>query len=634
MTGSAALRKGSGGYWSFLDALVETVPVKRIKLRKSGGDVLLSELRRSPKIDFGTFAIDFCGNDWDFTGVTDLSIDPSCLRFAFGEGPMQDEVKLYVITSIIWRKVKVQTVKGKYLTIERAVDVLDLTPAGIRLLTIDRIESYIASVRPGILASTLRQHVTNFREFLEFHERMFGKLIDPDVIPRLNEEAARCQSFLASAEGYPCIPREYSEAVLAVAVCVMRDDSAEHVDRVTAASIVVLWELGFRSGEYRGLEAGSIEVVPGVAGMPDVAYLTFKTYKGARGDGGFALRRTVMSARTLEACLYLERACEKDRKRLGVQTLLVYPKQRARFCKAEALNDHIRCFLVRHADAIPCLNSAESFPELPTMTVRDAVLRHRVSRELPGFNVKPDDVLVYVTAHMFRVSFATRLYERGYDLAIIARFMNHITSDITVGYVRSEKEVERAMSDVVYRALLVDGADLLGPHGEEFAALVEGYAESLKGEVHDDEDSLIAACSERYPLRLKPGYVCTKCGNVRGCPSDSGTDEVFCAFGVCKNQHHMYFMLDVHLEAVRFHMRLVEENRSRGHVKAARNELRKARNVIEGTVLPELESLDEQLERHGEAHVIDRHPQLRDVVRDRNSISEEVESWLNMRLVG
>lgn len=115
---------------------------------------------------------------------------------------------------------------------------------------------------------------------------------------------------------------------------------------------------------------------------------------------------------------------------------------------------------------------------------------------------------------------------------------------------------------------------------------------------------------------------------MQKCPSDSRTDEVLCAFGVCRNQHHMYFMLDVHLEAVRFHMRLVGENRANGRVMAARNELRKAGNVIEGTVLPELASLDEQLARHGEEHILERHPHLEAIVHNRERISEEVESWL------
>lgn len=42
---------------------------------------------------------------------------------------------------------------------------------------------------------------------------------------------------------------------------------------------------------------------------------------------------------------------------------------------------------------------------------------------------------------------------------------------------------------------------------------------------------------------------------------------------------------------------------------AAENELRKARNVLEGMLLPELSELDRQLELHGAEHVLERHPQ-------------------------
>ena len=631
MTGAAALKVKNAGYWSFLDALTETEPVRKIMLMQSRGEALIAELKRCPDIDFGSFKIDFNADDWDFTKITSLNVEPSALRFHFDRGAMTDELKLYVITSIMWRRAKVQTIKGKFLTIERAVDVLGLAPENVRLLTKERVEGYLMSLRSRLAPATLGQCAANLRGLLDFHERLFGRIVDPDTIAHLADTASRCAAIAAAAEGYPRIPPEYEEQLIDVAEAVMRDRAADPTDGITAAAMLILHELAFRSGELRGLEAYSIEVIEGAAGMPDIAYLTFKTYKGEPGNGAYRLRRTVLSPRALEAYLFLEAACEDRRRTLGVRTLIAYPQQRATFCSGNSLVLHIRSFLVKHSREIPCINTSALFPELPTMVVHEAVKRTSAVNMLSSLGVGAGDTLVYVTPHMFRVSFATRLYEAGYDLSVISQFMNHISPDVSIGYIRSEREIEREASELVYRALLMDEAELLGPHGEEFTALVKGHAEHLKGTVCASDEELIAACSERYPLRLKVGYVCTKCGNVRKCPSDSDTDEVFCAFGVCQNQHHMYFMVDVHLEAVRFHMRLVEENRRRGHAKAADNELRKARNVIEGTVLPELESLAEQVSRHGEDHVIERHPHLLGIISARSVIEKEVRSWLTIK---
>ena len=554
--------------------------------------------------------------------------------FNFPQTPMKDELKLYVITSVIWGRPKVQSLKAKFLVIERAIEHLGIDPGNVRLLTVGAVDAYLDARRPCVGASTLGGCAAGLADFLEFHERMFGRLSDPDVIPRLREVSSLCCKIAREAEGCPCVPPDYLYALLSTAERVMRDPASDPADAITAAVLIVFAEVGFRTGECLGLEAGALEVVAGAGGMPDIAYLTFKTYKGERRDGEYRLRRTVVSSRALEAYVFLEGACARRREQLGVESLVAYPRQRARFCPPEALSRYVRRFLVDHSGEIPCVNSAGRFPGLPTVTVGDAVAWTGAKNRLPSLGLEPEDVLVYITPQMLRVTFATSLYERGYDLAIISKFMNHITSDTTVGYIRSDRRIEREMSEAVYRSMLIDDAELLGPHGDEFATSVKEYAASLRGAVYEDEDALIAACAERYPLRLKPGYVCTRCGTVAKCPSSTDTDEVFCAFGVCRNQHHMYFMVDVHIDAVRFHMRLVGENRERGHVMAARNELRKAKNVIEGTVLPELASLDEQLERHGEGHVIGRHPHLRDTVRNRAWIYEEVESWLSMEIAG
>lgn len=632
MAGSSAAPSSNAGYWSFLDGLVETEPVREVRLMRSKGDALIAGLRRCPVVGFGSFEINFNDDLWDFTGVTDLNIKSSYLKLRFERGPMAEEIKLYAITNIVRRRVKVQTVKARVRLIEKAVAALGLEPGTVRMLGAEHAEGFLHALGANLSASSLGLYASSLADMLEFHEMAFGSMSDPDLIPRVREIALSCARVAAASEGTPRIPEPYEESLLQVAADVMRDGGRSSDLRITAAAMIVMSELGFRAGELLGLESGALEVVDGVAGMPDIAYLTFKTYKGHVGNGSYAVRRTVVSAGALEACLTLEGLCGRRRAELGVRTLIVYPRQKSRFFSVSSLDEKIRQFLVAFSGAIPCVGTGGDFPELPTMTVEAAVRGRRWRKSIEELGLDPEDELVYVTSHMFRVSFATRLYERGYDLAIIARFMNHISTDMTAGYVRAERDVEREMSDAVYRAVLVDEAELIGPYGAEFSNVVKEYASSLAGTVHPSEDELIAACSERYPLRLKPGYVCTKCGNVRGCPSDSGTDEVFCAFGVCRNQHHMYFMVDVHVDAVRFHMRLVEENRARGHTMAAKNELRKAMNVIEGTVLPELESLDEQLALHGAEHILGRHPHLRRFVLERASVSEEVEAWLSMRV--
>ena len=111
------------------------------------------------------------------------------------------------------------------------------------------------------------------------------------------------------------------------------------------------------------------------------------------------------------------------------------------------------------------------------MNVARGLDDREAKREVPHVEVRPqaEDEIVYPVAYQFRVTVATKLYEAGVDMHYIRKHMNHMDESVTAGYIRSEREVERGSSELVYRAMLGDGAKLIGPHASEFAAKVEAY---------------------------------------------------------------------------------------------------------------------------------------------------------------
>ena len=79
-------------------------------------------------------------------------------------------------------------------------------------------------------------------------------------------------------------------------------------------------------------------------------------------------------------------------------------------------------------------------------------------------------------------------------------------------------------------------------------------------------------------------------------------------------------------------MALVEENLERGHVKAAANELRKAQNVVHDVLLPQLDGLDEQLEKLGRDGVLGRFPGLEGIIESEPEIKERIDGWMSRDL--
>lgn len=531
-----------------------------------------------------------------------------------------------------------QSLKANIGHLEEWVRELGLKPGNVRLLGSDDIKGRIGSLRRRLCASSLGCKASALSSFLGLYEKLWGRLADREVIEFLEETAAACATIAREAEGWPAIPEEYLRPLMGTARSIMADAGAEDRDRITAAAIVLLERLGLRIGECLALEAASIEVVSGPCNMPDIAQLSFRTWKGARGNGAYTISKTIIDSLSLEAYLALESVCEPRRKELGISTLIVYPNQRSTFCANSSFARLFHLLLLKNRAVIPCINTQGFFSELQAMPVVNAVSNYdkrttsNLQAKVDEFGLKESDVFVYPVFHSFRVTFATRLYEGGYDFDVIAKLMNQVSPDMAASYVRSNKRIEREYSSAVYQAMLEDGACLLGSHADEFATKVADYTAKLKGDVCSGIDEIIDACAEHYPLRRKVGGVCIRCGNVVECPSNSPTDQVFCAFGICANQCHIYFMADVQLEIVREHMALTEENVRRHHSKAVANELKKAKNVLEGMLLPELAELDRQLELHGTEHVLKRHPQLREIIEHRDNIDREVKKWKSMQL--
>lgn len=613
-------------------------PADKILNRECEGDELIASLKADPVVSFGNLAIDFNSDFWDFTEITSANINESLLKISFSDGPLKEMLKLYVLTQTLWEEAKVQTLKRNVFYVEEWSRMIGLAPSGIRLLDADEVEKCIAFSRQRVSASYLGNKASAFQTFLRFYEKLWGSLLNREVLGLLEETVRICGAIASEVEGWPAIPADYLRPLMDTARSVMADEGAGDADRITAATIVLLERLGFRIGECLALESGAIEVLPGPCGMADIAQLTFKTWKGARGNGAFITGKTAVDALSLEAYLTLERVCEPYRSKLGVSSLIVYPRQRKVYYPKDSFGRTLHLFLVKNKASIPCLNTEDSFPELQAMPAivaaahGDRLSGKRRQAKMREFGLTEGDTLVYPVPHSFRVSFATRLYESGLDFQVIAKLMNQVSPDMAASYVRSDKRIEREYSGIVYQAMLEDDARLLGSHADEFAAKVADYTSKLRGEVCGGIDEIIDACAEHYPLRRKVGGVCIRCGNVVECPSNSTTDHIFCAFSVCGNQCHIFFMADVQLEIVREHIALVEENARCGHARAAENELRKARNVLEGMLLPELAELDRQLKLHGAEHVLERHPQLAEIVENRDKVAEEVEKWQSMQL--
>ena len=624
------MSKKDVAYWAVIDKVVETEVGRTLAGYSCSGMELVASLRSSPVIPFGSFSIDFNSRRWDFTGITSKNIPPYNLKITFLGSALDDALKVFLLCSMMRRKAKAQTLVIKTRTVGAMLTANAIDFNGIVKITAEDAVEMLERKRLETSASTAGTYARHLADFLEFFDLTFYRIADPALVTALEAYASKCKT-LSADEGYPAIPPDYLDPLLGTCISAMRDKGENPDFRITAATLILFSQTGVRNSHLLSTKTNALSVSKGVAGMPDITYMRYGDTKPSHADDGEIEVRTIINELALEAYLWLEENCKSQREAIGVDTLVVYSGQKQRYCGCSSFLSRAQRFILFHHESIPCVNTQLDFPDLSTITV-NAILKGNTKGFCSRTGLSPSDTVVYPVIHSFRVTVATKLKENGVDMHYIRVHMNQMSEDVTAGYIRSDREIERANSELVYRAIFEDGAELLGQHADEFMAKVNATLSSVGDHAKGSIDEIVRAASDTFPLRMKLLGVCIRCGNVVPCPVSDGSDEILCAFGVCPNQCHLYFMVPTSLEMARNHMSLVKENVSRGQMKAARNELRKAQNIIRSTLTPELESLDRQISSIGREAVASRFPELKEIMDNREAVRTEVEQWQQMKL--
>lgn len=617
-------------YWAFTTNAKNNKAIAHLLRLDMPGERLCLELQKNPFIDFGSFVIDFNDNKWDFSGITSLNISKSTLVIRFADSKWTSKLKLFAISSIVWKNAKVQTVANRVAHVATFLSSISAKNAAVAAKRLEEqaicfIEDRSRKVAPGTLVSEMQ----SIKHFLAFDRTMFGTPMENSLLRKIDEKLEEFNK-LAAVSKHQAIPDEYLNPLIDTLCNVIDDEEKSPSLRITAAAVLLLSQTGMRVGELLGLKEDTLQLMKGIAGEPDITYLLFGTFKGSKGNNTSRMAKTIINSLALKAYVFLQEFAKPYRERLETDSLIVTPRQKCRYLGALSFDTNFRWLLACCHDTVPCINTQERFSELAGMPLGRAMGVNSAEKYFRQNDaLRPNDILVYPTCHQFRVTVATKLYESGVNLEYIRQHMSHLSTDITATYIRSDKEIERAESESVYRAVFGESATLHGPHAGEFLDVIARYIneQDLRRKIEGSLDEVISMVAQAYPLRKRLGGVCIKCGNVVPCKKDSRADEILCAYDVCPNNCFMYYMLDESIGQLKERIDIALENEKRGHEKAAKNERRKIRNLIDGRIRPELEELDEQIHSKGSEEIMALHPNLKEVIEEVDDLKRLISEW-------
>lgn len=597
---------------------------------------ILETFKRIDKLPFSNLDIRFSDEIWDFSQTTDLPVSRNKLVFSFNNASAYcEQVKMYVLDGILKKDTKIRVLQNKAVNIMRFLKVFeDEGYKHFSRVPKTAFKRLFESLEESCSYNTICAYKGFMLMFSDFYERNFEELTDKSIRKFLQDRNTAKLNDIKHANKTPEVPIEYFPVFLDAVKEIMRNENEDPEDRITAASIVLYSQIGFRTAELFTVKTGSISSVYSPDKDKPLYYMDFISFKHGTGENGGTVAHTYINSLSKEAYELLETLCADRRKRLGVDTLFVAKHQNNSCFSASSFNGRYRKFILRHWKELRCLNIGDDYEDLSSAEVstffqpaKDGTYTYDKNADWAK-DLKMDDRIYYPTIRQFRVSVCTSLYRQQIPLHYIRKHMNHLSEDMAAYYIRPQKNLEKEYSETIYRAVFKDGSKMLGTNGDAFVQKINEFIEQNHMNIQDDTEGVIQAVAKRFPLRSKVGGMCIRCGEVIPCASNSSTDVIYCAFGMCPNHCHMFFMADISYEEYLQNRDVAQYNKDNGYKKAYQKELNKLKYIIEHSLMPELTMLEDELERHGEEDILEKYPQLTYIVNHLDSIKQEVQTWM------
>ena len=135
---------------------------------------------------------------------------------------------------------------------------------------------------------------------------------------------------------------------------------------------------------------------------------------------------------------------------------------------------------------------------------------------------------------------------------------------------------------------------------------------------------------DKVIIRGKTGGVCIKT-SLMPCAKDARTNQMMCAYNLCPNLFHFYYMIDVSYLNFKTLQDTYETMKKNNNIKAAQKELNKLKDLLRRRLIPELDELEKELARKGFETIINQHPSLVEIIENKDNIREEIELWMNKK---
>ncbi|WP_277584993.1 tyrosine-type recombinase/integrase [Psychrobacillus antarcticus] len=582
--------------------------------------------------------IDFIDDFWDFKEFKRFSSEAGYYKFDFNQldTTYKNYAKYMVLRELFNKHNRFNTVKSKFRVIVSFIT--SLTKHHIfypELIDIPFLKDFLGS---SLSERSLTDKKHAIKVFLSEIELRVPKINFSEIYKYLDIINRRKVRVEREKGKHKLIPINLHNGILSLAIKDIRNDKLNTTQRASACMIVLLAETGMRIGEFHILEVNKLEKIS-VKGETDfLHYLNFKTYKTVK-EKDYKWTRSFITQNAFLAYKTLTEIFKKNRK----STYLFVKKD-----GTEVSRTFLRYLLVeffyRHQDALMFDKIIDQ--ELNQFSITSK-RKFNILRFVPNDEI--DKKIYYVTFHQYRVTLATILYNKGYQLDFIRQHMNHLTEDMTKHYIRLEelKKFNLNAIETLMKRSSQDGTKLITEIDESSSKYLQ---EELKSPEYIEDYENINNFIKMNKLNIFKDIneIISRLSRTENQIADMELGICGISFNkLCERNQYITSINDAYYLGTQLHtlddlphsekrfqekinIIIYNESLYKKNLKYRNEferELKGIKKYIERKLEPELEMLKDEIAEVGFEETKHKYPKLSDIITNINDIEMEMKKW-------
>ena len=583
---------------------------------------VLQQIKMQNKLPLLNCEINFSDNVWDFSATKKVNVPNTKFKLKFCNVPecYADIIRFHAFIELSHGNVKVQTVSEQVKIIVKFLKYQFLIGyTSVEDIALQAIETYFQHFNSQHAFARNARAIRKF--FINYMVSINPCYLDQNILDYLQSTNFDILRVERESSKLPDIPINYFNKLLDVTLRVIRSSDPEDQRFHHIANILLLlMQTGLRIGELCALTIDCMRVI--MFNGKRLVQLEYTTWKRERGTN--VSSKVIMSANELAefAVNNLINELHDARVKAGTNYLLVDPnKDRTYPIPGEHFaGDQLKRYYLYINKYMPTVNVDENeYPGLRKTKLTSFLGQHSKYKT---------EYIIHPVTEQYRVRVCTALYESGVSLEYIAKYMGHLSAYMKGYYARPKapKQEDAAYSRSVLSKIVSGDIEPLGGKGSLIQKISE-FIEANNFNVSTDLDVIVDELMKKVPIRQKAGGVCIKSSMLRDCSVDAETNEFYCAYNVCPNIYHFFYMADYTYQQAKNLNQSIEFNTKNGFLRQAEKDRNMLQTLSKQKLLPELDSLKKYIDRDGVDAILSQYPSLSHIIEALDTIYKEATEW-------